>query len=149
MPAPTPETLRALTETLSDVTEYLRENPDPAEALALVEPLLDEYTGLPVQLADTLRALARTVQEHQAIPRTAHVTTSSGRFVRSKSAVACVSETIWKPTSLKVGAELWAVTTHTMKTKPATARQRPSQAGYAACSQPSMPSRRRIQAPAS
>ncbi|MFF6813445.1 hypothetical protein ACFZAG_26705 [Streptomyces sp. NPDC012403] len=27
----------------------------------------------PVQLADTLRALARTVQEHQAIPRTAHV----------------------------------------------------------------------------
>ncbi|MFF6813447.1 hypothetical protein ACFZAG_26715 [Streptomyces sp. NPDC012403] len=47
MPAPTPDTLRALTETLSDVTEYLRENPDPAEALALVEPLLDEYTGLP------------------------------------------------------------------------------------------------------
>ncbi|MGW3240676.1 hypothetical protein [Streptomyces olivaceus] len=74
MPAPTPDALRTLTETLSDVTEYLRENPDPAEALALVEPLLDEYTGLPVQLADTLRALARTLQEHQAIPRTAHVT---------------------------------------------------------------------------
>ncbi|MCL7369630.1 hypothetical protein [Streptomyces ardesiacus] len=73
MPAPTPDTLRTLTETLSDVTEYLRENPDPAEALALVEPLLDEYTGLPVQLADTLRALARTIQEHHAIPRTAHV----------------------------------------------------------------------------
>lgn len=74
MPAPTPDALSTLTETLSDVTEYLRENPDPAEALALVEPLLDEYTGLPVQFADTLRALARTVQEHQAIPRTAHVT---------------------------------------------------------------------------
>ncbi|MFD5453861.1 hypothetical protein [Streptomyces olivaceus] len=74
MPAPTPDALRTLTETLSDVTEYLRENPDPDEALALVEPLLDEYTGLPVQFADTLRALARTVQEHQAIPRTAHVT---------------------------------------------------------------------------
>lgn len=73
MPAPTPDTLRALTETLSDVTEYLRESPDPAEALALVEPLLDEYTGLPVQLADTLRALARTVQEHHAISRTGHV----------------------------------------------------------------------------
>ncbi|MFE9287907.1 hypothetical protein [Streptomyces olivaceus] len=74
MPAPTPDALSTLTETLSDVTEYPRENPDPAEALALVEPLLDEYTGLPVQFADTLRALARTVQEHQAIPRTAHVT---------------------------------------------------------------------------
>ncbi|MGW9400754.1 hypothetical protein [Streptomyces sp. NPDC055642] len=73
MPVPTPESLRTLTETLSDVTEYLRESPDPTEALALVEPLLDEYTGLPVQLADTLRALARTIQEHQAIPRTAHV----------------------------------------------------------------------------
>lgn len=73
MPAPTPDTLRTLTEALSDVTEYLRENPDPAEALALVEPLLDEYTGLPVQLADTLRALARTIQEHHAIPRTAHL----------------------------------------------------------------------------
>ncbi|MFD5256832.1 hypothetical protein ACFWM5_28870 [Streptomyces bobili] len=73
MPAPTPDTLRALTETLSDVTEYLRESPDPVEALALVEPILDEYTGLPVQLADTLRALARTIQEHHAIPRTVHV----------------------------------------------------------------------------
>ncbi|MFJ1652691.1 hypothetical protein ACIOC2_15000 [Streptomyces sp. NPDC088337] len=73
MPALTPDTIRTLTETLSDLTGYLRENPDPSEALALVEPLLDEYTGLPVQLADTLRALARTVQEHQANPRTAHV----------------------------------------------------------------------------
>lgn len=73
MPAPRSDALRSVTETLSDVTEYLREKPDPAEALALVEPLLDEYTGLPVQLADTLRGLARTVQEHQAVPRTAHV----------------------------------------------------------------------------
>jgi hypothetical protein len=73
MPAPTQATLRALTETLSDLTEYLREHPDPTEAFNLVEPLLDEYTGVPVQLADTLRALARTVQEHQAIPRSAHV----------------------------------------------------------------------------
>lgn len=71
MPALTPDTIRTLTETLADLTDYLREDPDPVEALALVEPLLDEYTGLPVQLADTLRALARAVQEHTDIPRTA------------------------------------------------------------------------------
>lgn len=39
MPALTPDTIRTLTETLSDLTDYLRENPDPVEALALVEPL--------------------------------------------------------------------------------------------------------------
>ncbi|MGC0386660.1 hypothetical protein [Streptomyces sp. SAI-129] len=70
MPAPTPDTIRALTETLADLTEYLRENPDPGEALALVEPLLDEYTGLPVQLGDALRALARAVAGHPDTPRT-------------------------------------------------------------------------------
>ncbi|MEU9280265.1 hypothetical protein [Streptomyces sp. NPDC048341] len=73
MPALTPESIRIATETLSDLTDYLRESPDPVEALALVEPLLDEYTGLPVQLADTLRALARAVQEHPDTPRTAQV----------------------------------------------------------------------------
>ncbi|MEV7242825.1 hypothetical protein AB0N92_16460 [Streptomyces sp. NPDC093248] len=73
MPALTPDTIRTLTETLADLTDYLRENPDPAEAIALVEPLLDEYTGLPVQLADMLRALARAVQEHPDTPRTAQV----------------------------------------------------------------------------
>ncbi|MEU4486684.1 hypothetical protein AB0H94_17655 [Streptomyces purpurascens] len=71
MPALTPDNIHALTETLADLTDYLRENPDPAQALALVEPLLDEYTGLPVQLADVLRALARAVQEHPDTPRTA------------------------------------------------------------------------------
>ncbi|MFE0680538.1 hypothetical protein ACFW17_07010 [Streptomyces sp. NPDC058961] len=70
MPALTPDTIRTLTETLADLTDYLREAPDPTEALALVEPLLDEYTGLPVQFADTLRALARAVQEHPDTPRT-------------------------------------------------------------------------------
>ncbi|MEV7394016.1 hypothetical protein [Streptomyces sp. NPDC091215] len=70
MPALTPDTIRTLTETLADLTEYLRENPDPAKALALVEPLLDEYVGLPVQFADTLRALARAVQENPDTPRT-------------------------------------------------------------------------------
>ncbi|MFE4212175.1 hypothetical protein [Streptomyces sp. NPDC056844] len=64
MPALTPDTIRTLTETLADLTDYLRGDPDPEEALALVEPLLDEYTGIPVQLADVLRALARTVQNH-------------------------------------------------------------------------------------
>ncbi|MGW3862547.1 hypothetical protein ACWEDZ_13785 [Streptomyces sp. NPDC005047] len=73
MPAPTPDRLSILTDTLADLTEYLRGNPDPAEALALIEPLLDEYTGLPVQFADTLRALARTVQEHQTGVGAAHV----------------------------------------------------------------------------
>ncbi|RZD82179.1 hypothetical protein [Streptomyces albidoflavus] len=70
MPAPTPDTIRSLTETLADLTDHLRENPAPSDVLALVEPLLDEYTGLPVQLADTLRALARAVQEHPDTPRT-------------------------------------------------------------------------------
>ncbi|KFG10076.1 MULTISPECIES: hypothetical protein [Streptomyces] len=73
MPALTPDTIRTATETLSDLTDYLREGPNPVEALALVEPLLDEYTGLPVQLADTLRALARAVQEHPNTPRTAQL----------------------------------------------------------------------------
>ncbi|NIY65613.1 hypothetical protein [Streptomyces malaysiensis] len=69
----TPDTIRTATETLSDLTDYLRENPDPVEALALAEPLLDEYTGVPVQLADALRALARAVQDHSDTPRTAQV----------------------------------------------------------------------------
>ncbi|WP_030958064.1 hypothetical protein [Streptomyces sp. NRRL S-378] len=73
MPALTPDTIRTATETLSLLTDYLRESPDPEEALALVEPLLDEYTGLPVQLADTLRALARAVQDHPDTPRTVEV----------------------------------------------------------------------------
>ncbi|MFC8287535.1 MULTISPECIES: hypothetical protein [Streptomyces] len=73
MPALTPDTIRTLTETLADLTDYLRENPNLDEALALVEPLLDEYTGLPVQFADTLRALARAIQEHPGAPRTAQV----------------------------------------------------------------------------
>ncbi|MEU5800024.1 hypothetical protein ABZ773_06020 [Streptomyces sp. NPDC047804] len=71
MPAPTPDTIRTLTETLTDLTDYLRDDPDLEEALALVEPLLDEYTGIPVQLADVLRALARTVQTRPDGSRTA------------------------------------------------------------------------------
>jgi hypothetical protein len=70
MPALTPDTVRTATETLTRLTEHLRENPDPDEALALVEPLLDEYTGIPVQLGDTLRALARAVASHPDTPRT-------------------------------------------------------------------------------
>ncbi|MFC4612888.1 hypothetical protein ACFO9E_34845 [Streptomyces maoxianensis] len=71
MPALTPDTIRTATETLSRLTDYLRNHPEPGEALALVEPLLDEYTGVPVQLADTLRALARAIQEHPDTPRSA------------------------------------------------------------------------------
>ncbi|MFD6324628.1 hypothetical protein ACFWOL_17550 [Streptomyces sp. NPDC058442] len=70
MPAPTPGDIHAAAQTLARLTEYLRENPEPAEALGLIEPLLDEYTGVPVQLADALRALARAVQEHPATPHT-------------------------------------------------------------------------------
>ncbi|MFE9367858.1 hypothetical protein ACFYNN_34925 [Streptomyces sp. NPDC006978] len=69
MPALTPDTIRTLTETLADLTDYLRDDPHPEEALALIEPLLDEYTGIPVQLADVLRALARTVQSHPEASR--------------------------------------------------------------------------------
>lgn len=71
MPALTPDTIRTATDTLSRLTDCLRDNPDPKDALALVEPLLDEYTGLPVQFADTLRALARAIQDHPDTPRTA------------------------------------------------------------------------------
>ncbi|MEU3529116.1 hypothetical protein AB0E62_35565 [Streptomyces sp. NPDC038707] len=70
MPDLTPDDIHAVTETLSRLTEYLRQAPDPTEALALVEPLLDESTGLPVQFAGTLRALARTVHTHR--PDTSH-----------------------------------------------------------------------------
>lgn len=61
MPAPTVDDIRTATETLSRLTEHLRDAPDLDEAITLMEPLLDEYTGLPVQLGDTLRAFARTV----------------------------------------------------------------------------------------
>ncbi|MER6304993.1 hypothetical protein [Streptomyces sp. NPDC001657] len=61
MPAPTVDDVRTATETLSQLTEHLRNAPDLDEAIALMEPLLDEYTGLPIQLGDTLRAFARTV----------------------------------------------------------------------------------------
>jgi hypothetical protein len=71
VPALTPDTIRTATETLSHLTDYLHDNPEPAEALALVEPLLDEYTGVPVQLADALRAFARAVQDHPDTPRSA------------------------------------------------------------------------------
>ncbi|MBN3933024.1 hypothetical protein IQ279_26045 [Streptomyces verrucosisporus] len=70
MSTPTPDDLRIVTETLSRLTEYLRDAPEPGEALTLVEPLLDEYTGIPVQLGDALRALARTVLDHPGTPRT-------------------------------------------------------------------------------
>ncbi|MCZ0990336.1 hypothetical protein [Streptomyces diastatochromogenes] len=72
MPDLTPDMIHAASETLSRLTEYLRQEPDPTEALALVEPLLDEYTGLPIQLADALRALARTVQNHRPDTPRAH-----------------------------------------------------------------------------
>ncbi|MFJ8676340.1 hypothetical protein [Streptomyces sp. NPDC093589] len=68
MTAPSPDDVRTATETLSQLTEYLREDPDLGEALALIEPLLDEYTGLPIQLGDTLRALARAVLADPDIP---------------------------------------------------------------------------------
>ncbi|NUS83885.1 MAG: hypothetical protein HOY75_14350 [Streptomyces sp.] len=73
MPALAPDTIRTATKPPPDLTDYLRQPPDPVEALALVEPLVDEYTGLPVQLGDALRALARARQEHQDVPRTAQV----------------------------------------------------------------------------
>jgi uncharacterized membrane protein YccC len=66
----TPDDIHTVTQTLSRLTEYLREGPDPDQALALVEPLLDEYTGIPIQLGDTLRAFARAVLDHPDTPHT-------------------------------------------------------------------------------
>ncbi|MFI8307720.1 hypothetical protein ACIF80_30745 [Streptomyces sp. NPDC085927] len=65
-----PNDIHHATETLSRLTEYLRGAPDPGDALALVEPLLDEYTGIPVQFGDSLRALARVVLDHPDTART-------------------------------------------------------------------------------
>ncbi|MBC3987531.1 hypothetical protein H8N00_01115 [Streptomyces sp. AC563] len=73
MPDPTSDSLRTLTETLSDLTDYLRAGPDPAQALALLAPLVDEDTGLPIQLADILCALARLLQDHPRVPSTTQV----------------------------------------------------------------------------
>ncbi|MGW0137553.1 hypothetical protein [Streptomyces calvus] len=70
MPELTPDDIHHATQTLSRLTAYLRERPEPTEALALIEPLLDEGTGVPVQLGDTLRALARALLDHPAVPRT-------------------------------------------------------------------------------
>ncbi|MFW6724163.1 hypothetical protein ACHZ98_29245 [Streptomyces sp. MAR4 CNY-716] len=84
MPDPTAEDLRAVTETLSRLTDYLRSGPDPDEALALVEPLLDELTGLPLQFADTLRALARALHDHPDTPRT----TEAGLLIAQLRAAA-------------------------------------------------------------
>ncbi|MGW2822114.1 hypothetical protein ACWC24_14045 [Streptomyces sp. NPDC001443] len=70
MPVPTSHDIHNTAGALSRLTEYLRnEDLDPCEVLALVEPLLDEYTGTPVQLGDTLRALARAVADHPDTPR--------------------------------------------------------------------------------
>ncbi|MEU3963283.1 hypothetical protein AB0F42_26320 [Streptomyces buecherae] len=68
LPDLTPDSLRTLTETLSDLTDYLRAGPDPAQALALFAPLVDEDTGLPIQLGDALCALARLLQDHPHAP---------------------------------------------------------------------------------
>ncbi len=69
MTAPTTDDLRTVTETLARLTDYLRDRPDPDEALTLIDPLLDEYTGLPVHFADTLRAFARALHDHPQTPR--------------------------------------------------------------------------------
>ncbi|MCZ4124140.1 hypothetical protein [Streptomyces sp. H39-S7] len=73
MLAPTLESVRTVTQTLSRLTAYLRDKPDPQEAFALVAPLLDEYTGIPVQFGDILRAFARSLLEHPDAPRSREV----------------------------------------------------------------------------
>ncbi|MCZ4103069.1 hypothetical protein G3I60_35845 [Streptomyces sp. SID13666] len=73
MPAPTLESVRTATQTLSRLTAYLRDKPDPKEAFALVTPLLDEYTGIPVQFGDILRAFARSLLENPDTPRSREV----------------------------------------------------------------------------
>ncbi|CAL9583192.1 hypothetical protein SUDANB106_05088 [Streptomyces sp. enrichment culture] len=68
-PAPSLDDIQCATDTLSQLTAYLWDAPARDEALALVEPLLDEYTGIPVRLGDALRALARAVLDHPGTPR--------------------------------------------------------------------------------
>ncbi|MFJ2739690.1 hypothetical protein ACIO3O_08475 [Streptomyces sp. NPDC087440] len=63
-----PADIRAVTETLSRFTAYLRGTPDPLHALALAEPLLHEDTGVPTQLGDILRTLSRIIRAHPDTP---------------------------------------------------------------------------------
>ncbi|MDX3372229.1 hypothetical protein PV387_40695 [Streptomyces sp. ME02-6987-2C] len=71
MPALTPDTIRAATDTLARLFAYLREDPDPRQARALVEPLLDQHPHLPVMLGDALHALAGTAPTDPLTTRTA------------------------------------------------------------------------------
>ncbi|MES4825666.1 MULTISPECIES: hypothetical protein [Streptomyces] len=71
MPALTPDSVRTATDTLSQLAAYLRDSPDPRQASALVEPLLDQHHGLPIMLGDALHALAGTAPTDPATPRTA------------------------------------------------------------------------------
>ncbi|CAL9365711.1 hypothetical protein SUDANB105_00758 [Streptomyces sp. enrichment culture] len=79
----TADDVRTATDTLSRLTDYLRDTPDPGQALALMEPLLDEYTGLPIQLGDTLRAFARAILDH---PDTPHSTALHTRIADLRTA---------------------------------------------------------------
>lgn len=88
MTAPTPDTIRTATETLTHLTEYLRDDPDPVTAFALVEPLLDEYTGLPIQFADILRAFARTVASNLDTPSLA----------KARESIAELRDAAWEQT---------------------------------------------------
>ncbi|MFJ4918436.1 hypothetical protein [Streptomyces sp. NPDC088725] len=73
MPVLTPDTVRAATETASRLTDFLRDTPDPEEALALVETLLDQDGASPSSSPTRCGALARSVQYHPDTPHTAEV----------------------------------------------------------------------------
>ncbi|MGW1601256.1 hypothetical protein [Streptomyces eurythermus] len=74
MPAfstPDPSRIAQATSTLATVKEYLRGDPPVADALPLLDPLLDKDTGVPVLLGDILRDAARLASRSDQADRPA------------------------------------------------------------------------------
>jgi hypothetical protein len=75
-PSPTPdddltaESIRQAARTLARLAAHLRTGPSLREALPLLTPLVDESDGVPVQLADALRAVARLLAQQAPVPWT-------------------------------------------------------------------------------
>ncbi|WP_435124606.1 hypothetical protein [Actinacidiphila sp. bgisy144] len=65
---PSPHQIAQATATLDQVKRYLRTGPPLADALHLLEPLLDEDSGVPILLGDILRGASRLVSEQTDHP---------------------------------------------------------------------------------
>ncbi|MFK4222242.1 hypothetical protein [Streptomyces sp. NPDC019890] len=64
----TPEHIRQAAHTLAQLTAYLRTGPSLPEVLPLLTPLVDEDDGVPVRLADALRAVSRLLAQGAHVP---------------------------------------------------------------------------------